>query len=91
MMNEGWGIVRSYLLDTQNSRLWDILDRRAFEQVLNRKSGSIQSVIESKQIFAAVGMQCALQADWARKLDGVAGLQHVQVLTWNGLHQQRRA
>ncbi len=91
MMNEGWGMVRSYLLDSPNSRLWDILDRRAFQQVLNRKPGSIQSVVESKQIFAAVGMQCALHTDWVRKLDGVAGTRQVQVLAWNGLHQQEQA
>lgn len=63
MMGPGWELARQYLLDAPNSRLWDILDRTAVEQRFRIGSGDLKGVVGPKQIFAALGMQCALTGD----------------------------
>lgn len=86
MMNDGWQLCRSYLMDHPNSPIWSILDRARVEKLFGNQAGSIKNVVESKQVFAALGIQCALLGDYERRRDGNADLTTaVASGTWSDL------
>lgn len=70
MMAEGWELSRQYLFDHENSELWHIVDRVALERLFTRSPGSIKGVVQAKQIFALLGVQCALMGDYVANRDG---------------------
>ena len=70
LAKEGWGEAASYILDSRNSRLWDVVDYGKVERVMHSHSGESLKVPEMKQIFSLIGMQAALCGDSIRKPDG---------------------
>lgn len=70
MMGTGWDVARQYLLDSPNSRIWEILSRPAVEQRFQLGSADLKGVVGPKQIFAALGIQCALTGDMVTDKQG---------------------
>ena len=71
-INKGWEGIRSFLLDTRYSGLYDIVDYDRLEMVLSSKE-RIKSVIDAKELLSLISMQILLTNQYVIDYHGSEG------------------